>query len=689
VRALACAVFLVAIGSVGSLRAQTIFDDSFADGDRAATGAMDTNWWTSSSSAGIEASVGSLGLVTGTSGRGIHTVFPTQTLVNVGDKLTATYTFTTPATIGMSSSSFRVGIFDTLGRALDEDITASSSMPNAVYGLAGTADGLPGYMMDMDVNTGSAADLNFREHDATNLTPSGRLLATSTGFTSFTSGPDMGYMFAPSTSYTGSISVKLVSPTEIELTGMIDGQTYRITDDSFASASFGFLGFHANSNVFGSSGAAGDPDNGIDFTNISVVFTPAPPVQTVFDDSFADGDRAATGATDTDWWTSSSSAGIEASTGSLGLVTGSSGRGIHTVFPTQTLTEVGDKIVASYTFTTPATVGTNLSSAFRVGMFDTLGRSLDEDISASSSSPNAVYGLAGQADGLPGYMMDMDVNTGASADLNFREHDASDATPTGRLMATTSGFSSLGSGPDVGYSFAPNTVYEGTFSIELISATELAISGSLNGDSFSVIDDTFASASFGFFGFHANGSTFGSSNAAGDPDNGIDFSNIAVEVQLIQSGGIVTVNPSSFNVLHGTYASGGLSDLTASDNSDLSARRNSSDIQSRVTIEVEATSPTAFPTSMDFTLESSVFARSTVNQNLELFNYDTSSWELVDTRAAMRLIDSTVTVTPTGDLSRFVEPGTLAIEARVRYVSPAQRQSFSGNVDQMVWEIGN
>src|SRR5262245_28373246 len=97
--------------------ATVIVNDSWADGGRD-NGAdpLDTNWWTSAAAAGIEVSVGSMGMVTGSSGRGIHGIFPTQTLVNVGDTLVATYTFKTPATIGSGATgAFRVGLFDTLG----------------------------------------------------------------------------------------------------------------------------------------------------------------------------------------------------------------------------------------------------------------------------------------------------------------------------------------------------------------------------------------------------------------------------------------------------------------------------------------------------------------------------------------------------------------------------------------------
>src|SRR3954470_17179543 len=108
--AAACVVVATVLISLSSITSATVIvNDSWADGGRN-NGAdpLDSNWWTSSSSQGIEVGVGSLGLVSGTSGRGIHTVFPTQTLTNVGDKIVATYTFKTPATIGQNlASSFK------------------------------------------------------------------------------------------------------------------------------------------------------------------------------------------------------------------------------------------------------------------------------------------------------------------------------------------------------------------------------------------------------------------------------------------------------------------------------------------------------------------------------------------------------------------------------------------------------
>jgi hypothetical protein len=277
------ALFL-ALGS-SLVQATVVVDDSWADGGRT-NGAdpTDSNWWTSASSAGIEVSVGSLGLVTGTTGRGIHTVFPTQTLANVGDSVVATYVFTTPATLGTAQTGgFRVGLFDTLGRAgLNADVSSSSGSPNSLYGLysAGTV-GLPGYMLDMDVNTAGAEDFNIRQLDTpVNVpatTPTGRLMGTTTGFTSLGDSPNGAYTFAPNTQYTGSLTLTRTGATEMTVTGTLGAATFSVVDPTYDSADVGMLAFWANSNVFGSSSTAGSADNGIDFSNVKVEFIPSVP----------------------------------------------------------------------------------------------------------------------------------------------------------------------------------------------------------------------------------------------------------------------------------------------------------------------------------------------------------------------------------------------------------------------------
>ncbi|MEM8782124.1 MAG: PEP-CTERM sorting domain-containing protein [Planctomycetota bacterium] len=266
----------------------TVFDDSFADGDLAQTGALDTDWWTSSSSSALEIAPGELGLVTGTSGRGIHTIFAPQVLDDVGDQLIVSYTFTTPDTVGNRSTGFRVGLFDSLGRAgLDDNVSSSSGSPSDLFGWGVASGGpgtqtLPGFMHDIDVNNGPDSDLNFREHTVNTVTGTGRLMSTTTGFSNISpSGPDEGDFWAPNTTYNGTLTVQLISATELAYTATINGITHSVVDDTIDSNTFDMLAFHMNSRTFGSTNAQGEPDNGLDFSNISVTFDVPEPASAV------------------------------------------------------------------------------------------------------------------------------------------------------------------------------------------------------------------------------------------------------------------------------------------------------------------------------------------------------------------------------------------------------------------------
>ena len=132
-------------------------------------------------------------------------------------------------------------------------------------------------MIDMDMGTG-AEDLTFREHDAGTVNPTGRLMGTTTtGFTQISpTGTDGAYTFAANTTYTGSLKITRVSATEMQIDGALGATTHSVTDTAFDSDDIGMLAFWANSNVFGSSATAGQPNNGIDFSNVTIEFTPAP-----------------------------------------------------------------------------------------------------------------------------------------------------------------------------------------------------------------------------------------------------------------------------------------------------------------------------------------------------------------------------------------------------------------------------
>lgn len=249
--------------------------------------------------------------------------------------------------------------------------------------------------------------------------------------------------------------------------------------------------------------------------------------KTIIDDSFADSDRSnGADALDSNWWTTSTSSAIEVSEGSLGLVSGGSGRGIRTTFEPQTLA-VDQSVKASFTFTTPQTLGMNRDSAFRIGMYDKAGRAeLEADLSASSKEPNEIY------NGLPGYMIDFDINLDdpSKANINIRKHN--DAT-TGRLLGTTKGYKMLGGGGNA-YNFTADQMYTGTMTIQKV-ADGVQISGSLSQDGkelsqFSVLDKDSNTNNIGMLAFHTNSKTFGSSKKKDTPDNGVDFQNVKIEL---------------------------------------------------------------------------------------------------------------------------------------------------------------
>ena len=258
--------------------AQVIVDDSWADGGRN-NGAdpLDTDWWYSTGSTAIEVGSGFLGLVTGGSGRGIHGTFPVQPL-SIGDTLTATFTFVTPATVATnisgSSAGYRIGLYDTTGKpGLAADLTASSGSPNAAY------NNLNGYMMDFDVNLTSGNNITFRQR--TNSL-SGQLQATTADFEIISSGGGNEYGLGANSTYTGVISLTRSGADEITLTGSLFDSglnllsTHSVVDTSGAVTSFGMLAFHAGSSLFGSSSTPGQANNGIDFTNIKIEYIAVP-----------------------------------------------------------------------------------------------------------------------------------------------------------------------------------------------------------------------------------------------------------------------------------------------------------------------------------------------------------------------------------------------------------------------------
>ena len=527
------ALFLMAFTT--SSYATNVVDDDFSiDG----TAATDAAYFGSSTASAIEFNANSIGLVSGTSSRQIHGLFETQTLANAGDSLKATITFITPVTVGLGNEEIRIGLFDHLDRntadQLAQNTSYSTSAPNPSF------SGLPGFYLELDVESADpATDLNIRRSDPSDT---GRLLSTSTGFTSFGSGPDLGYVFEPNTEYTVAVSVVRTVTDSLDITAEFNGALYTAFDVTPASFSFGMLGMHASSDAFGSVNVVGDDqsvinDNGLDITRVAVEFTagdttgvdnpvdePGVPVfAEIVNDVFAiDGTDPA--ITDASYFASNSSSAIEFNTDSIGLVSGTSTRQIHSLFETQTLGAAGDFVEATITFATPDTIGLT-SEDLRIGLFDHLERTsatqLGQNTSYSSSSPNPDY------EGLPGFYLELDVESADPAtDLDIRR---SDPSTSGRLLATSTGFSSLGNGSDIGYVFEPNTEYTVVLRVTRTVTNALDISAEFAGETFVATDLIPASFNIGMLAINASSGAFGTSNTAGELDNGIDLTSLVVQ----------------------------------------------------------------------------------------------------------------------------------------------------------------
>ncbi len=132
------------------------------------------------------------------------------------------------------------------------------------------------------------------------------------------------------------------------------------------------------------------------------------------------------------------------------------------------------------------------------------------------------------------------------------------------------------------------------------------------------------------------------------------------EVEPVVTPDTVTVNIGSVN-------SGGVAELTDSDDQYLVLDPVFLTFRYQLEYTVDATSPTDTPSALEFNYESrtSNFV-GTVECEIELFDYVSGSFESVDSRLSSST-DIVVTVVTTGDPARFVQAGTGAMQARISY----------------------
>jgi parallel beta-helix repeat protein len=158
---------------------------------------------------------------------------------------------------------------------------------------------------------------------------------------------------------------------------------------------------------------------------------------------------------------------------------------------------------------------------------------------------------------------------------------------------------------------------------------------------------------------------------------------------LMNPYGSVKILPASYTIIRGKHIAGDLGDIYYSDDSRLTVNAGLTLMMDEppVWIRLEGTVPSATPDWLEFTLEARAIGGSIV-QIIELYNYETDSYEEIDERTATAT-DSLVEIYVSDDPSRFIDPDTLEMKAYLKWKpsGPLFVWPFTVDVDQSIWTI--
>ena len=116
----------------------------------------------------------------------------------------------------------------------------------------------------------------------------------------------------PNTDYTIYFTVERTAD-GLDVTANFLGRSFTMSDDAPLSTQFGMMALNVSSDAMGVSNVPGEPNNGLDITNLNIEFIRT----SVVDDNLAvDG----TTETDMDYFASSTPSAIEINTNSIGPV---------------------------------------------------------------------------------------------------------------------------------------------------------------------------------------------------------------------------------------------------------------------------------------------------------------------------------------------------------------------------------
>ncbi|MBA3725622.1 MAG: PQQ-dependent sugar dehydrogenase [Armatimonadetes bacterium] len=151
---------------------------------------------------------------------------------------------------------------------------------------------------------------------------------------------------------------------------------------------------------------------------------------------------------------------------------------------------------------------------------------------------------------------------------------------------------------------------------------------------------------------------------------------------------VESVVPTSFSLFRGVLISGNLQSLSASDDNRLVTRPGPvfTNAEAPIQLILTSTSPFVAPSALSFKIESNCSV-SNITQSVALYNFNTMSYETLNTGTAMTS-DSTITINVSSDAARFIGPDN---ELRARISYKAQGTTFiypwHSRIDHVQWTL--
>ena len=305
-----CATLFAAVFCFGTANGQnvTVVNDNFSDGitnNGPQQIGFNTNGLTTNA-LDLSQPGGPLDFASGDSARTIHGLFAPQTLADFGDSLEVVFDFTTPDSIAFDNGgpslteNLRFGLFYSAPAMLD----FNNAIPFDDIGFTNQAlNLLPGFIGELNSINAPGSSLRTLTHNINglpvSLPPEGDFLIRSAGFALIGSGPSNITTLTPNSDFQGRLVVQFADATltTFDITAEITDAAGSFLDSHTATVSIGdivaapsqagvntntfdLLVFSATTGAFGGtdgplpgSSTVGEPNNGIDISNVEITFT--------------------------------------------------------------------------------------------------------------------------------------------------------------------------------------------------------------------------------------------------------------------------------------------------------------------------------------------------------------------------------------------------------------------------------